>query len=114
MDGMNKVISLILGLIVVVVIVAIVAGRLNLTKRFLSSSKNGNASVLTPFPTTTPSKGSPTPTKTAAQRALPTAVSRTKGGVATNEIPKTGPSEVFMLSTLVLMGGGLILRRIGR
>lgn len=125
MDGLNKIISLVLGLIVVVVIVAIIVGRLNLGKRFASVTKGGLAAAFpsatpggtrtSPSPSPTVTGGGPTatPTPTGTTRPFPTRVvptGTTKGGQPTN-IPKTGP-EGLLLMAVVGIGGGIILKRI--
>lgn len=109
MDNVNKVISFILGLVVVVIFIAILSGRIKIggtTIPFLSHSN--------PTPTPTPSiKITPTPKITVI---YPTAiVSNTnsnsdsyQGGVTS--IPSTGPELLFPIAAS-LFAGGMFLRK---
>lgn len=124
MEGLNKIISLVLGLIVVVVIVAIIVGRLNLGKRFASVTKGGLAAA---FPSVTPGGPSPsvtpggptltptkTPTPTTATKPFPTTAlptGTTKGGKIPAKIPKTGP-EGLLLIAVAGIGSGILLKRL--
>src|SRR6185503_2786194 len=95
MDGFNKVISFVLGLVVVVVLIAIITGRLNLKQKLLSVSK-GQTTTPTVIPTITPTRSANT-TPGGSENT-------TKGGIpltpapndTTRIIPKTG-SETEVL-----------------
>lgn len=94
MDNFNKIVSFVLGLIVVIVFLAVITGRLNLKNRFSAKTS------VVPTPTTMITYLSPTPVKT------------TISGIKT--IPSTGsPTELLQL-LITFATGGYFLRRTGR
>ncbi len=120
MDNFNKVISFVLGLVVVVVLLVILTGRFNLRERFLPLGRSkGPTTTVTPTPKTTAKNGqkiTPTPTpakivfnydyhpyRDAAGAIAGTSSATTKGGLIT--IPKTGPTFLVPLVLSALLGG---------
>ena len=120
MDNLNKVISFVLGLVVVVVFAALLAGRIGPFKGLSLFSKN------TPTPTVTPTPKLGTKvvvntnrdenTNTASNNPKYRSYSQntgTKGGSATS-IPSTG-SETLLLPLLGFAGAfGAYLKKYGR
>ena len=111
MENTNRTISFILGIIVVIIIIAFITGRLNLSKvTFLPLAHN------TPTPT---ESFLPTPTPTPklviiGPSIVPTYSPnsnyhnyQTKGGT----IPSTGLPTIFLPSMLASFIGGIYLRR---
>jgi len=126
MDNFNRILSFIIGLVVVMIVVAIVANRLNMGRKVSTLSNSLKRSTPTPspienIPTTTGynAKLSPTSTLVARQNAatqtgtgtFPT----TKGGVpSSSTIPSTGASTLLVPLALggSLLGG--LLRKSGK
>lgn len=106
MDGFNKVISFVLGLIVVVVIIAIITGRLNLTSRFLAGVSRGQTT--TPTPTKTPT---PTPTISGSPTPTPTIYFTTGNSTGTKNIPKTGTETYLLVTSAVSLLAGFIIKK---
>ncbi len=134
MDSFNKIISFILGLIVVVVLLVILTGRFNLREKFLPlkdttnvTSKSGKTT-----PTPTPKGGTavaeviptivqvtPGQTGTYEYHSYSTPVSQlnatgsatTKGGVPLAAIPKTGAETALIPFALSSLAAGIYLRR---
>lgn len=117
MDSFNKVISFILGLVVVVVFVAVLMGRIKLGGKGFS--------LLKPSPSVTP-----TPVKVQSLTINPTGTVN-KTGTATNSnykaytntngkassaktIPSTGVETLFVPSLLALATAGSFIRRSGK
>jgi hypothetical protein len=131
MDNFNKVISFVLGLVVVVVLLVILTGRFNLREKFLPLKDTATK--------TTPAKTSPTPTsKATAKGATGTAQApaqtkggqplqkgtsyeyhaynqpvsqqgQTKGGAPTaTTIPQTGPGLLIPFALTALLGGAFL------
>jgi len=129
MDSFNKVISFVLGLVVVLVFFAVITGRINLKSKTSSVSN----STLTPTPIQKNSSGffgflkpnaSPTPTST--QKPLPSVTIDTnrnniykqnnqvsKSSKATS-IPSTGLPTLFIPTLFSGLIGGSLLRRSGK
>ena len=102
MDSFNKVISFVLGLVVVLVFLAVITGKLNLKSKPFGGS----------FPT-------PTPT----QKPSPTAVVSVSGNSVYNQtsisttpksIPATGLPTLFVPILLSGLVGGNFLRKSGK
>ena len=102
MDNLNKTISFVLGLVVVLVFFAVISGRINLKGKlpFISNTKSATVT--------------PTPTKTTSTDQL---VSE-KGSYKSNamvktptSIPQTGSPTLLIPILISGLGGGLILRR---
>lgn len=99
-SGLNKVISFILGLVVVVVFVAVLTGRINLKKPGFLSGKT--------TPTTTPS---PTTISNVSLKNEPTIVVNKYNVKSPGSIPATGSPTIFLPILFSALGGGLFLRK---
>jgi len=108
MDGFNKVISFVLGLIVVVVIIAVITGRLNLKNRFLAGVSRGQTTTPTPTTTRTPS---PTPTVFGTPTPTPTIYFTTGNSNGTKNIPKTGVETYLIATSVVSLLAGMVIRK---
>lgn len=117
MDNVNKIISFVLGLIVVVIVLLLVTGRLNIFKGGNFFAARGNTST-TPTPTKVggqSTKTTPTP-KRIAQNTAPTTQS---GGNDQEEIgsgniktiPSTGAPTVVLVFSGIILIGGMYLRK---
>lgn len=123
MDSFNKVISFILGLVVVLVFFAVVTGKINFKSKTSSTSK----SILTPTPAQKNSSGffglfkSATPTPT--QKPSNITISGTNNTYKqTNQvsnstaksIPSTGLPTLFIPVLFSSLVGGSFLRKAGK
>ena len=106
MDNFNRVISFILGLVVVIVFFAVVTGRINLKKPFFLSKAN-----VTPTLSITPS---PTPISTVRTTSSSTGETINFYQKTNNKTPTTIPSTgspsilLFLFPTLSIFGFSLI------
>jgi len=116
MEGFNKIISFILGLIVVVFLLAIISGRLNMGKNFFSWVGPGGKT--SPAPTQAPS-----PKLTPTQKITPSVGKENYPfgkddknyhvyGVAS--IPSTGAPTILLPILLSSFFGGLYLKKTGK
>lgn len=104
MDNFNKIISFVLGLVVVIVFFAVVTGKINFRKGLPSLTSLPTATV-TPNPTQTTSKTpSPTPSNYGSYKATG----------KTTTIPATGLPTLFIPTLLAGAFGGAFLRRTGK
>ena len=106
MDNFNKIISFVLGLVVVIVFFAVITGKINFRKGLPSLTGSPTASV-TPTQTQTQASSkspSPTPINYGSYKA---------NGKATT-IPATGLPMIFIPSLLAGALGGFFLRKTGR
>ena len=123
MDSFNKVISFVLGLVVILVFLAVITGRLNL------KSKSTSTLTLTPTPVQTQknNKGffgffnknivsTPTPTqKPSSTVKVETGVSENNiYSVTPKSIPATGLPTLFIPLLLSGLAGGSFLRKSGK
>ena len=127
MDSFNKVISFVLGLVVVLVFFAVVTGKINL------KSKTTVASTPTPTPITKNDGGffsflkrsTPTPTPTTESSSINIDTNTTKDNSYkqsnqvysqsnTKSIPSTGLPTIFIPLLFSGLAGGNLLRRIGK
>lgn len=131
MDSFNKVISFVLGLVVVLVFFAVVTGKINL------KSKTGSVSnaTLTPTPIQKNSTGffgffkstSPTPTPTTTQKPSPITINtntngnntykqynQTSSSTTPKSIPATGLPALFIPILFSGLVGGSLLRKSGK
>ncbi len=110
MDNFNKVISFVLGLIVVVVFLAIVTRRIDL-KNKISIFNFGAKLSVTPTPQTQGTKTEIVPTGQAGsnryQVTPPTAMKQ-----QAKSIPSTGPELLFPLALSSLLGGLFLKKRV--
>lgn len=125
MQGLNRAISFILGLIVVVVFIAVVSGKIKLGSIIPSLSRTTTKAVVSPTPTPTGTAPAVTQTntttntyKTNGNTASNTTGGTTKGGTNTvtnvTTIPNTGVPTLlipFFLSSGIV---GTFLRKIGK
>jgi hypothetical protein len=111
MDSFNKIISFVLGLVVVIVFFAVITGRINFRKGLPSLS-----TPLSVTPTQTPA-GNKTMTPAPTQKAGST-VTNTYGSYKTDgkttTIPATGLPTLFIPSLLAAAATGGFLRKIGK
>lgn len=109
MENFNKIISFILGLVVVIVFLIIISGRWNVRQLFRVSKGNTASQLVTPTtkPTTVDATGTPTTTK--APTRTPTPSRRPMQAV--NNIPNTGANIVVLPLLLAGLAGGLSLRK---
>lgn len=109
MDSFNKIISFVLGLIVVIVFLAVITGRFNLASRL----KGGGQAKI-----------SPPPTVAAKQYISPTTTMPGETGKATNRysttpktpptIPATGSPTMLLPFLFSSLSAGLYLRKRGK
>lgn len=107
MDNLNKTISFVLGLIVVLVFLAIITGRLNLKNRlsFLSSK-------VSPTPIV---KITPTPTKLVESNKIGSTYGNyTMKGKTPSTIPSTGSPTILLPFIFSAISGGFFLRKSGK
>ncbi|NTU46894.1 hypothetical protein HGA88_04690 [Candidatus Roizmanbacteria bacterium] len=109
MEGMNKIFSLILGLIVIIIVVALLTGRFSAGQLIPFRGK----ATTSPTPTLSARATiSPTVTPTLGfyqnQQAASTVSTTSSTGIS--NIPQTGP-EMFVPLTLSLLAAGIYLRK---
>lgn len=106
MENLNKIISLVIGLVIVVVVFAVLTGRINLRSKIMKLGvKNSSAS---PTPSITPNsqvKQTPTPT-------LGYKVNRYQQSVGGQkpQIPATGTPLILYSSLFAILSAGIYLR----
>lgn len=104
MDSFNKIISFVLGLVVVIVFFAVVTGKINFKGGFPKLSK----------PTPTPTQ-SVTPAPTTKAKITPTGTYESyKSGGKTTSIPATGLPTLFIPTLLAGAASGIFLRNTGK
>lgn len=119
---MNKIISFILGLIVVVMLLLLITGRLGVFKKtnFLTISRGITKTTPTPAKTSVgTTQATPTPRKLAQNvvlTATPVVPNKPAGGVQNKAdeiktIPNTGSSEGILILSAVMLLGGVYLRK---
>ena len=115
MDGFNKVISFVLGLVVVIVFLAIISGKIDLRKRIagISTTKTTSTgfSLFGSKPTTTP-----TPTITPTQKPTTTYnqynnQNSNKTSQTPKKIPNTGSPTIIIPLLFSSLAGGVYLRK---
>lgn len=118
MDDLNKIISFILGLVVVVVLLVILASRFNLREKLLPLS-GLNKTTVTPTPKgqakKTTVKTTPTPTSSITKgtpdyRPYQTSTSG-KVDTTLSTIPKTGSPTMLVPLALLFLTGGVFLSK---
>lgn len=105
MDGFNRIVSFVLGLVVVIVVIAVISGRLKL----------GPQNKTTKISPTVVKKVTPTPTKAPTYKGGNTGGT---GGTTTQpstasvaSIPKTGAETVMIPLSFAALFGGMFLKR---
>ena len=111
MDSFNKIISFVLGLVVVLVFVAVITGKLNLKKKTSSTS--------TPKTTSFFNFGRASPTPTPTKKPSSTVTISTSGNniyktPAPKSIPATGLPTLFIPMLLSGLLGSNFLRKAGK
>ncbi len=130
MDSFNKVISFILGLVVVLVFLAVITGKLNLKNK--PSLTTASGSILTPTPVQKNNGGffgffkpSPSPTPTPAQKPFSVMINTKENNIYkqnnqviqypnAKSIPSTGLPTLFIPILLSGLVGGNLLRKSGK
>ena len=108
MDGFNKVISFVLGLVVVIVFLAIISGKIDLRKRITGSSGVslfGSKPTASPTPTITPTQ-KPTTTYNQYNNQNSNKTSQTP-----KKIPNTGSPTIIIPLLFSSLAGGVYLRK---
>lgn len=114
MDSFNKVISFVLGLVVVLVFFAVVTGRLKLPGKLSTPfSKSTTTAIPTPTPISTV-KISDNSKESVLRNNYKAQTTPTKTVSKPGEIPATGLPTLFIPSLLAGAAGGLFLRRSGK
>lgn len=112
MEGINRAVSFILGLAVVIVLIALISGRLNLKNKLSQLTKAGAGNTPTPTaikttkPTIYPAQISPQPTIISYKPSVGGPQVKTP-----TTIPSTGLPTIFLPLAFSLLVGGLHLRR---
>ncbi len=123
MDSFNKVISFVLGLVVVLVFFAVVTGKINLKSK-TSSTANTNT-VISPTPVKKNTGGffsflkkvSPTPTPTQkplSSITISNAENNTYKNTSPKSIPSAGLPTIFIPILFSGLAGGSFLRKVGK
>ena len=120
MDSFNKVISFILGLVVVLVFVAVITGKLNLKSKSSSTSAPKTTSFFnfgrvspTPTPTQKPSSTIKVETGVNGNNVYKQYNQTSKTSTA-KSIPSTGLPTLFIPALLSGLIGGSFLRKAGK
>lgn len=114
MDGLNKIISFILGLVVVIVFFAVVTGKISFKKGVPIFSATA---TLSGTPTPTPASGSAGKVTSIKISESPTSSNKivfTNNTSTTKSIPSTGLPLFFIPSLLASAGAGAFLRKTGK
>ena len=117
MQGLNKAISFILGLVVVVVFIAIVSGRIQLGKlipTFSSGTKTASNITPTPSPVSTTPAMEQTGTETHSYQTTNEKQTAGTPGSNVKTIPNTGAPTLLIPFALSGMASGLFLRKKGK
>ncbi|MFZ6035417.1 MAG: hypothetical protein ACOYUB_04735 [Patescibacteria group bacterium] len=109
MDSFNKIISFVLGLVVVIVFFAVVTGRINFKGGLPRLTKTSPTPTIAP--TTTPSEGSGTKVVVNPTGTLGRYQQQSKSAT---QIPATGLPTLFIPSLLASAAGGVFLRKAGK
>lgn len=127
MENANKIISFVLGLIVVIVVLLLITGRLGLFKgKNILPISRGNTSSPTPSPKKTAQGNNQSPTPTSRRLAVNTIATATPTPVMQNNntsnqqkdsdtiktIPSTGASTELFVVLLALLIGGTYLSKV--
>jgi len=116
MDSFNKVISFVLGLVIVVVFLAIISGKINLKKTFPQLAGKITLKT-TPTPTLTPTpKSTTTGSGTSASTNTNTntkyqSTTNTAKATYPKTIPATGSPTILIPSLISMLASGLYLRK---
>lgn len=111
MDNFNRVISFVLGLIVVIVFIVIISGRFNLKEKLLSGAS--------PTKTPTPTRSATTPVPTRFPTAKPIVTgsynenNTNVNGKKPTTIPSTGSPTLLLPLLFSSLGAGIFLKKRG-
>ncbi len=111
MDSFNKIISFVLGLVVVIVFFAVVTGRINFKGGLPRLTKATVTPTQSPTPTSSSGSGSKvviSPTSTVGRYEQQAQKSKT------TQIPATGLPTLFVPSLLAGVLSGALLRKAGK
>lgn len=117
MEGLNRIIFLVLGLVAVIIFFAVLTGRINLKGKLPLFSDGTAKETITPHPSPKPSNTPSTENKNdtgSSQNKPYRANSQTQTKTAVKPItviPATGISEFFFSFIFVLLGVGLYLKK---
>jgi hypothetical protein len=111
MDSFNKVISFVLGLVVVIVFFAVVSGRLKIGNFSPSFAKKTVSPTPTPISTVTIDQEQKTVVKTQTKNTTSYNSYQT---TQTKKIPATGLPTLFIPSLLASGFGGYFLKKTGK
>ena len=101
MEGLNKIVSFILGLVVVIVFFAVVTKRIDLRNIGKKSNTTATSISITP-----------TPKSISSIKIIPT--NNTYNTSTPSSIPSTGFPTIFIPTLLAGLFGGLKLRKMGK
>jgi hypothetical protein len=119
MEQFNKVISFVLGLVVVIIFLAVATGRINLKKGiwpFTTARTTPTAARSTPTPTPrggTLSLNQTQRNQTKVNVPTPNANYRSYNGSTPSNIPNTGPELLIPMAISSLLGGAF-LKKMGK
>jgi len=105
MDSFNKIVSFVLGLVVVIVFLAIITGRFNVKKSFQGFGTNAK---LTPTPTFI---AVPTPASVAVNQTNPSVNTTNIYSKTPTSIPATGSSTILLSAFISTLSLGIYLKR---
>lgn len=110
MENLNKIISLLIGLVIVIVFFAVLSGRINL--RNLTNLGRSTAKI-SPTLTPVPTKKVPTPSPTLSYQVNrnQSQTGSSANGSVPNKIPSTGLPSVFIPSLITALLAGIALSR---
>lgn len=107
MNNLNKIISLVIGLITVVVFFAVLTGRINLGTKLSRTNKT----TITPSPTSKPVLNTgKTPTPTLAYKVNRYQAQTGTAGTNITSIPATGIPTPLISALFAVLLGGVYLR----
>jgi len=110
MEQFNKVISFVLGLVVVVIFLAVASGRINLKGTPFSFSKGTTSVKVTPTPTPKSKSLTLNQVSSTSQGSVPASSTtnpqyHSYNGSAVSTIPNTGPEFLLPLVASSFLGG---------
>lgn len=113
MEGLNRIIFLVLGLVAVVIFFAVLTGRINLKGRLPTFSDLGKKEALTPTPTPSKTAADNNKNSTAASQNQPYATSNqpTDSSKKITAIPATGASTLIVPISILFLTLGVSLKK---
>lgn len=113
MDNLNKTVSFVLGLVVVLVFLAIITGRLNLKNKLPTLGRKSSPTPTQKLVGQKVSNGStvlPTLTLTGSQNSTYNQYQVVQGKIP-DTIPSTGSPTILLSFLFSSLGGGLLLKK---